>query len=143
MKVCPRCKVKQAVSGFQKNATSPDGLQYHCRACRKSIDARPEKRKADRQRYHANTDGYRNQHYRRSYGITLPEYDALLKRQRGRCAICRNLCKSGKRLAVDHNHTTGRVRGLLCGRCNPLLGYAADDVNMLREAIKYLRRHAG
>lgn len=64
----------------------------------------------------------------------------MLEEQNGRCAIC--LCKPRtKRLAVDHNHKTGKVRGLLCSRCNHgLLGYAHDSVEMLLRAYEYVKR---
>ena len=66
----------------------------------------------------------------KTYGITGDDYEALLKRQGGKCAICRARPKS-KRLAVDHNHKTGAVRGLLCSRCNhDLLGSAWDSLAM-------------
>lgn len=79
----------------------------------------------------------------RLYGVDSAAYDALLERQHGRCAICqkhepRTLRGVRQRLSVDHHHGSKRVRGLLCSRCNPLLGYAFDDVVILRAAIKYL-----
>lgn len=72
------------------------------------------------------------------YGISAEEYDALLRKQKGRCAICRCLPRT-IRLAVDHDHKTGEVRGLLCKRCNhDLLGGGHDDPLMLFRAIQYL-----
>lgn len=72
------------------------------------------------------------------YGIDSAEYDRIFKLQGGRCAICRNKPAS-IRFAVDHNHKTGAVRGILCKRCNhDLLGGAHDDVAMLYRAIEYL-----
>jgi Recombination endonuclease VII len=78
---------------------------------------------------------------RRLYGISLDDYDNMLDDQGGRCAIC--LCRPRTRpLAVDHDHVTGRVRGLLCSRCNHgLLHFAQEDVTILRRAIEYLLKH--
>jgi hypothetical protein len=56
------------------------------------------------------------------YGITEEQYQELLKKQNGVCALCCKLPDSNRRLAVDHNHKTGKIRGLLCSRCNNLLG---------------------
>lgn len=72
------------------------------------------------------------------YGISDEEYARLFKLQGGRCAICRNKTRT-IRLAVDHDHKTGEVRGLLCKRCNhELLGAGHDSVSMLWKAITYL-----
>ena len=70
------------------------------------------------------------------YGISTADYDALLARQGGACAICRR--KSDRRLQVDHCHTTKEVRGLLCNNCNTTLGRCRDDPDILRAAIAYL-----
>jgi hypothetical protein len=75
---------------------------------------------------------------KRKYGLTLEEYDALLEEQAGGCAICGGTNPSGFRLAVDHNHETGEVRGLLCTNCNFVLGYSHDDPALLRKTIRYL-----
>lgn len=72
------------------------------------------------------------------YGIDSTEYDRLLELQSGRCAICRRR-PGKKRLAVDHSHTTGANRGLLCGRCNhELLGAGFDSREILMAAVAYL-----
>jgi hypothetical protein len=75
---------------------------------------------------------------RRRYGMSDPDYEALLARQGGVCAICR--MKSDHRLVVDHCHFCDRVRGLLCNNCNVGLGYYCDDTSRLRAAIAYLER---
>lgn len=75
---------------------------------------------------------------KKAFDIDSAEYARLLELQGGRCAICRNRPRA-KRLAVDHDHQTGAVRGLLCKRCNhDLLGAAHDDARVLRAAIAYL-----
>lgn len=73
-----------------------------------------------------------------TYGLEAGEYDLLLANQDGVCAICQR--KPGaKRLAVDHNHDTGEVRGLLCRACNrDVLGHLRDDPEALQRAISYL-----
>lgn len=77
-------------------------------------------------------------HVEETYGLTTEGYAALLAAQGGRCAICWGVPRT-KRLAVDHDHTSGAVRGLLCSRCNhDLLGAAHDDVEILRRAVAYL-----
>lgn len=72
------------------------------------------------------------------FGITVEQYDALEAKQGGLCAICRRPCPSGRKLAVDHDHLTGRVRGLLCMNCNQGLGKFDDDPGLLRAAEVYL-----
>ena len=75
------------------------------------------------------------------YGLTVDDYEALAESQGGRCAICRespDWKANGGRLVVDHDHTTGAVRGLLCPSCNLGLGYFADSPKSLTNAINYL-----
>lgn len=76
---------------------------------------------------------------KRNYGLTIEQYDALLASQGGLCAICK-ATPGNKRLAVDHNHETGVVRGLLCDRCNPMIGYAKESIARLEAAIAYLKK---
>ena len=74
-------------------------------------------------------------------GLTPEGYDALATAQNGACAICG--CRSDTRaLHVDHDHRTGKIRGLLCNNCNRCLGLLKDDVAVLRSAITYLERGA-
>lgn len=82
----------------------------------------------------------------RQFGLTEAEYAERLVAQDGLCAICHRpetaTTKSGavRMLSIDHDHRTGRLRGLLCRACNLLIGYAADDAGTLRSAIAYLAR---
>src|SRR5262245_26753311 len=73
------------------------------------------------------------------YGISLEEYDTMLARQGGACAICKKKPDTGKSLCVDHCHVTGMVRGLLCHKCNSVLAFGNDDLDILRAAIAYLQ----
>lgn len=86
---------------------------------------------ADRQRRAA-----RVRLLREVYGLTLEEYDAMLIAQGGVCAICRE--EPTRSLAVDHDHATGQVRGLLCIRCNRAIGNLRDDPNLARRLAEYL-----
>ena len=95
--------------------------------------------------YRARGDWHRRRHLRYKYGLTIEAYEARLASQGGLCAICRRpemaLGNNGetKRMAVDHDHDTGRVRGLLCSRCNPGLGYFLSSTELLESALAYLR----
>jgi hypothetical protein len=79
---------------------------------------------------------YRDGERARRYGLSLADYRALQKRQGNACAICRKVTRV---LCIDHCHVTGRVRGLLCRRCNSALGFYADDQRLLRAALAYLQ----
>lgn len=88
------------------------------------------------ERYRAvSARGERRRDLRRKYGISVKEYDAMFEQQGGVCAIC-SAAPNGKRLAVDHNHTTGAVRALLCGPCNTALGVLEAH---LEEVVQYVR----
>jgi len=81
-----------------------------------------------------------------TYGVTLDWYDSKLEEQKGRCAICgvdNPQRENTKHFSIDHNHSTGKVRGLLCVRCNTFIGYANEHPNVLQSAIKYLKKYNG
>jgi hypothetical protein len=78
---------------------------------------------------------------KRNYGITLEQYDEMLAKQRGLCYICQQAPPEGKNLSVDHNHTTGEVRKLLCGNCNRGLGLFKERPELLLKAVEYLKEH--
>lgn len=119
----------------------------------------PEERKAKQRAYYAiNKDRRRanqkryddtavlkkkDRQLRRAYGITIEQYNKLLVEQGGVCAICKRECPTGRALAVDHNHVSGLIRGLLCANHNRMLGYASDSVDLLEKSIEYLKKHRG
>ncbi len=91
------------------------------------------------------TDAYQNQrdrYLRSKYGLTGLEYETLLRWGGYKCWICGGGSGS-KNLAVDHNHRSGIIRGLLCKRCNGVLARMMDDVSLLREAVYYLEQNGG
>lgn len=82
---------------------------------------------------------WRRQFKLKKYGITIEEYNKLLEEQDGCCKICGKYFTEYKRdFSVDHNHTTGKVRGLLCNSCNTGIGLLGEDIDILIKAIKYL-----
>lgn len=91
-----------------------------------------------RARYKYDPVRKRAAHLRDTYGLTPEEYDAQLQAQGGVCAICGNVCETGRRLAVDHDHDTGAPRGLLCASCNQGLGKFRDNPALLRNAQEYV-----
>ena len=83
----------------------------------------------------------RSKNLKEKYGITESDYDSMLSDQGGVCAICADPPKD-RALCVDHDHSTGAVRALLCNRCNLGLGYFRDDAAFLQKATEYLTTHS-
>ena len=98
--------------------------------------------------WHANKDRARGADMLRKFGITLDDYNRMHSVQDGLCAICLepekavdHKAKRTRQLAIDHCHTTGKVRDLLCGRCNTAIGAFRDRLDILERAVSYLKRH--
>lgn len=119
---CTKCGERKATSEFPKQRSSKSGFNSWCKVC-KNTYAR---------------DTARDYWLQKTYGITEAQYDQMLAEQRGVCAICEKACTTGQRLSVDHDHDTGKVRGLLCRRCNSAIGHMNDDPILLQKAVKYL-----
>lgn len=133
-KTCTKCGEEKDLGAFDVAYQGKRGpvLQARCKPCRYE-DMRPNLRKGN---------------LARAYGISLEEYDELLKSQSGVCAICGEpewVTQYGKlrMLCVDHDHLSGKVRGLLCSNCNRAIGLLNDDVDTLKKAIHYLQSGAG
>jgi hypothetical protein len=76
----------------------------------------------------------------KEHGLTLDQYDVIFNKQNGKCVICgRHQSELKLTLAVDHDHISGKVRGLLCNTCNRGIGYLHDDINLLEKAIQYIK----
>lgn len=107
-----------------------------------NLAARERKLARGRRRYASNTEAHnikaRGARFVRLFGLTLADYEALHLAQGGLCAICQQSCATGRRLAVDHDHATNVVRGLLCYACNVGLGHLRDSPDNLRAAAAYL-----
>jgi len=94
---------------------------------------------AGRRYYQKNKDKDKNSKLKIKYGITLEQYEVMLEQQKGCCKICKTPQNELKRnLAVDHCHNTGQIRGLLCHKCNTLIGSAKESKEILLKVIEYL-----
>jgi hypothetical protein len=76
---------------------------------------------------------------KRKYGITLEKYEEYINK--GNCTICGCESSDTNRLVLDHDHATGKVRDVLCDRCNHILGHARDNIEVLKNAVLYLKLH--
>ena len=93
----------------------------------------------NREKRRANPRVIKGYELKKAYGITIEDFESMLEKQRGRCAICERPKPGGKGdWHVDHCHDTGRVRGLLCHFCNTAIGSLNDSVDLLKRCIKYL-----
>ena len=131
-RICTYCKGEKKYSEFYGDNKSKHGVGYICKNCSPKISKKYNV--YDPVRTRTNT-------LKRNFGITLDDYDRMLKSQNNKCAICNSTStgrKGTKYFAVDHCHTTKKVRGLLCTRCNAGIGYMKDDVEILEKAIAYL-----
>ena len=134
MKTCKRCFQEKPLQDFCRNSRSKDGLYSYCKPCNnektKAYYKSLTKEKKDEYNHRSNV--------KKKFGLSTAEYAALLEKQGGVCAICKKTDSEGKRLAVDHCHSTGTIRGLLCGHCNTGLGKFFDNTQYLTDAINYL-----
>jgi len=128
-KECKNCNISYTTGNFHKNKRKPDGLSTMCKKCRSET----------RKKYN-NPVTNRKYNLLKKYRMTEEDYDVLLESQGGVCAICHTTEPKGKHDTwhIDHCHTTGDVRGLLCHKCNIMLGHALDSVLTLRNAALYL-----
>lgn len=129
MKLCYKCNQTKPVADFNKRKASADGLQHYCRDCTK------EKHK----QWHKENPSFA---LLRNYGITLEEKLAMITKQSNCCAICKEKFGAMKHTHVDHCHTTGKIRGILCNHCNRGLGSFKDSPKLLQRAIHYVEYHA-
>lgn len=136
-KFCNICQTTKPVSEWNKHPKTKDRLQNCCRRCTKE---------AHKKWYDTSPGVIKNYALRTKYNITEAQYEQMCEGQNSVCAICkqqeadfaRKSNTKRKALAVDHCHKTGKIRGLLCRRCNTALGTFKDSVVLLSSAIKYL-----
>jgi hypothetical protein len=130
VKTCYACKTEKPVTEFYKS-----NIKFYQKECKNCCRIRKNK-------WHQSESGKlssANTKLKRRFGITLEQFNQMYENQNGKCLIC-NATESmlGHRLAVDHCHTTGKIRGLLCKSCNMGIGNLKENVDNLQNAIKYL-----
>lgn len=124
-KVCHRCQLAKATDAFGKHAW--------CRECCKEYN------KSYKRKSRQTPEQVRRSNLKKKFGLTPEQYTDLYEAQGGACAICRATSNfTFKNLCVDHDHATGKVRGLLCLNCNTALGQLKDSVSLLLKAADYL-----
>ena len=151
-KICRTCGVEKNVQEYYVGKTGKNGQKWRkptCKECelkaaRKKYHEVPvEKRRHNNENNPCNSIEYRRKiKLWNKYGLTTEQFDSMLKEQDSKCKICkRKLHHEGsfkEKPHVDHCHSTGKVRGLLCGWCNQGIGSAFEDVSVLSEMINYL-----
>jgi hypothetical protein len=148
-KRCGCCKKVKPLRFFPKNrTTSADGYYHRCKLCdRRSCHKSREKiRKLLGTR--AFRDKERVRSLRNKYGLTVDQYGEMCAQQNNLCAICSKpettiLRGAVRALCVDHDHATGKVRGLLCQDCNSGIGAFGENVETMLAAIAYVKKHNG
>lgn len=125
MKKCTKCHLEQLESAFYADNRFLDGLRSQCKKCVAIAS--------------------RETNLKRRHGLTPADITAMIAAQDGRCSICGTTDpgRGEKRLLVDHDHKTKKVRGLLCHNCNALLGDAKDNISTIQAAIEYLNKWNG
>jgi hypothetical protein len=149
LKTCSLCRRAQPVSAFHLNRASKDGIHPWCKSCKNSKNAGYYKRWTPEQRLR-----HRRRLLRHNHGVEMEFVESLYREQGGKCAICQQpglmpFSASGEgkmayeALNLDHDHTTGAIRGLLCFKCNTGIGKLGDSAEMLLRAADYLLKERG
>lgn len=140
MKQCKTCGETKEFSLFTKSRLAKDGHKNSCKSCVafKKREAYRLKKEAGLYDPLANKD----QMLKKIYGIDIDVYMSMLKKQNHCCAVCgTHETVLSRKLAVDHNHTTGKIRGLLCHHCNTAIGLLKEDTSIFKDAVSYLEHH--
>ena len=155
MKKCTKCKQLKPLSEFTKADGTKDGLRTECRQCKSIRQAKDRKRRRrnNQCQYCDHTIArcsttFCHKHYllnkmrhwtAKKRPLSITNFVKLLRKQRFKCAICKQgMSLYSINVQIDHNHKDGQIRGILCKKCNLLLGYAKDSSKILKNALKYI-----
>ena len=144
-KICRLCNKGKPIESYSIRNKQTNSRRTECKSClnEKRRKSKSYRKWADKNKEHLKKYE-RSYRLKKKYGITLDDYNKMLTDQDNKCAICKTSKplpnkKSYNGWHVDHCHTTGKIRGILCHTCNPSLGAFKDDINILKNAIKYLQ----
>ena len=142
---CTKCNQLKPFNLFPCVSKTNRKPRSQCKKCcaekqRKVYAKKPEQyRNYVRKRRAKNNNLYKRRANLKTFGLTIQDYEEMLALQNNQCAICGTLqCASGRRFAVDHCHLTGKIRGLLCLRCNQAIGKFHDNYFLLQQAADYV-----
>ena len=140
MKRCSKCRKNQPLSAYWRDRSKKHGRMARCKDCKRKYDQayRRSHPAMHKTRYRDNREKELERHMRKTHGIGFLEYESMFATQGGCCAICGGLQDDGRRLDIDHCHSAGNIRGLLCSNCNWMLGNAKDKPETLRLGAAYL-----
>ena len=142
LKKCNACKQIKPVEQFhkRKDRLNGNGRNANCRSCVRAKDmGRPRSNtQYAKDRRKIDVDYYRKSNLKRTYGITIDYFNHILRIQNGVCKICYGPPMGKGAYHVDHCHKTGKIRGLLCHKCNVALGMVGDNMDILRKLINYI-----
>ncbi len=127
LKRCSKCKIEKNINDFYKRSDTKKGIRSHCKKCYN------EYLKVHRKLPHIK-NYYKKYSLLKKYGLTLKEYEQMVKQQENKCLIC----GKKKQLVVDHNHKTKKIRGLLCSQCNRALGFVYENKMILLKLVNYI-----
>lgn len=143
LKFCHRCKEIKNVEEYHKSKNQTGGIATVCKVCAKEKHKLIPKYKSHA-KYIDNKEKQLDKRLIAKFGITLENYNKMLEAQNNKCAICdKTDIENGKRLAVDHNHKTNKVRKLLCNNCNVAIGFLGEEPSVAIKASEYLKNCNG
>ena len=141
--ICSKCQHPKAETDFYKRNGKPISQCKKCHNIRTNawyVRNRDEQLIARRAQYKLSNNALRNTRICKKHGIDINQLRKLHQEQNDCCAICHNPEEIKTVLSLDHSHKTKQIRGLLCMRCNLLIGQAKEDIIILKDAIEYLKK---
>jgi hypothetical protein len=135
---CNKCGKDKSIHDFCIDKTRPSGHSKPCKSCHTEDGRKYKKDNPLKVKQY-----FRNNHLAKTYGVSTDWYKLKIESQNNLCAICKRSESAYGNLCVDHDHNTGKVRDLLCNRCNSAIGFLDEDILRFEAAIEYLKKHLG